>query len=423
MAIAKKLEVEISHSYPSSSLSSSLNEALLISTMCIIGLQVHVHLKDGSIFSGIFYTISVENEFGIVLKSAKLTKKGTNKANVVSRKIVETLVIMSCDIVRIVAEVGANVVSAVADFASEPEPRSCIANKLVKSGIDRRGSNHRRSRDQEPRSLSPSCTKDAIKDPGTKKEIGIAQNKHHPSFMNHQRQAGTRILKCSKQNTDVHQEDNVDSQSSSSSCKLHLNVNYVTMVVLLPLVNKMFSDMCILNFHLHVFITVDSTSERVQPTEQEKNMPEHSSNEMNKGFVASTNKLQPTQATTDPFTSQYHSVQATPPIFVNPNPQVLMVGRSGQLMYMQPISQDLVQGAPHYSHLPSRPLFPPQQQFQYSKHQNAPVQLYAPQPFAASEHRPYELMPTNIPVMQSPFPTNEPMPILVPNGFFGPKFL
>jgi len=62
MAIAKKLENEISRSSPSSS-SSSLNEALLISTMCIIGLQVHVHINDGSVFSGIFYTVSLENEF------------------------------------------------------------------------------------------------------------------------------------------------------------------------------------------------------------------------------------------------------------------------------------------------------------------------------------------------------------------------
>lgn len=63
MAIAKKLEDEISRSSSRSS-SSILNEALLIdSAMCIIGLQVHVHIKDGSIFSGIFYTISLENEF------------------------------------------------------------------------------------------------------------------------------------------------------------------------------------------------------------------------------------------------------------------------------------------------------------------------------------------------------------------------
>lgn len=81
----------------------------------------------------------------------------------------------------------------------------------------------------------------------------------------------------------------------------------------------------------------------------------------------------------------------------------VMVGRSGQLMYMQPISQvrtqmifvlwtqtitlalsahkklksssllcspkDLVQGAPHHAHPPSRPLFSPQQ-LQYPKHQS-----------------------------------------------------
>lgn len=85
----------------------------------------------------------------------------------------------------------------------------------------------------------------------------------------------------------------------------------------------MSSDMCILNFHLCVIITVDNTSERVKPIEQEKIMPEPSSNgfheaaerppsteslsshstvldeksEMSQGLVASTNRLLPTQAT------------------------------------------------------------------------------------------------------------------------------
>jgi len=43
---------------------------------------------------------------GIVLKNAKLTKKGRSKSNVESGKIVETLVILSSNIVQIVAEVG-----------------------------------------------------------------------------------------------------------------------------------------------------------------------------------------------------------------------------------------------------------------------------------------------------------------------------
>ena len=42
---------------------------------------------------------------GIVLKNAKMTKKGKSKANVASGSVVETLVIMSPNIVLVVAEV------------------------------------------------------------------------------------------------------------------------------------------------------------------------------------------------------------------------------------------------------------------------------------------------------------------------------
>ncbi|CAA0409879.1 putative ataxin 2, SM domain-containing protein [Arabidopsis thaliana] len=517
MAIAKKLEDEISRSSPSSS-SSSLNEALLISTMCIIGLQVHVHINDGSVFSGIFYTVSLENEFSIVLKNAKLTKKGRSKSNVESGKIVETLVILSSNIVQIVAE-GVSLSSNVAGEIEGENVVSAVAVSSFNSGKNRRGTNRRRNSakrenclESKARTLTSGETAGAMKEPGRRDE-----NKYHPSSLNHQRQAGVRILKNSKKITDVHQEDNVEARSSSCS--------------------------------------LDNMSERVKPIEQEK-MPEPSSNgfhdaterpsstensssqsttvdensEVSLVLVVSTNSLPPTQAT-DPdkkakefklnpgaktfspslakrltsahagmtpvvanmgyvpsntpmlpvpeavqpeigispflshasspskfvpytnlatgnagggshfpqhmvgptinrgqphrFTTQYHSVQPTP-MLVNPNPQV-MVGRSGQLMYMQPISQDLVQGAPHNSHLPPRPLFTPQQ-FQYPKHQSLiatgqPMHLYAPQPFAANGHQPYTVMPTDIPVMQSPFPINRAMPIPVPNGFYGTKFL
>ncbi|KAF2552360.1 hypothetical protein F2Q68_00037475 [Brassica cretica] len=61
--------------------------------------------RDGSVFSGVFYTASFENGFGIVLKNAKMIKKGKSKANVASGSVVETLVIMSANIVQVVAEV------------------------------------------------------------------------------------------------------------------------------------------------------------------------------------------------------------------------------------------------------------------------------------------------------------------------------
>jgi hypothetical protein len=180
MAIAKKLENEISRSSPSSS-SSSLNEALLISTMCIIGLQVHVHINDGSVFSGIFYTVSLENEFSIVLKNAKLTKKGRSKSNVESGKIVETLVILSSNIVQIVAE-GVSLSSNVAGEIEGENVVSAVAVSSFNSGKNRRGTNRRRNSakrenclESKARTLTSGETAGAMKEPGRRDEVGILQ--------------------------------------------------------------------------------------------------------------------------------------------------------------------------------------------------------------------------------------------------------
>lgn len=46
--------------------SVALGDALLFTTMCIIGMAVEVHAKDGSVYSGIFYTASVDKDYGIL---------------------------------------------------------------------------------------------------------------------------------------------------------------------------------------------------------------------------------------------------------------------------------------------------------------------------------------------------------------------
>ncbi|XP_018467763.1 uncharacterized protein LOC108839505 [Raphanus sativus] len=120
------------------------------------------------------------------------------------------------------------------------------------------------------------------------------------------------------------------------------------------------------------------------------------------------------------FSSPYQSVQASP-MFVNPNPQVI-AARSGQLVYVQPVSQNLVQGTPALPPMLSRPL-PPAQHVQYLKHQGVvaagqPLQLCVSQPFTPGVLQPYSV-PVQYPVMQPPFPTNQPMPVAVPNDFFG----
>lgn len=50
----------------SSSSSSIVNDALLLTTMCLIGLPVDVHIKDGSVYSGIFHTASVHDPYGML---------------------------------------------------------------------------------------------------------------------------------------------------------------------------------------------------------------------------------------------------------------------------------------------------------------------------------------------------------------------
>ncbi|XP_047150778.1 uncharacterized protein LOC124822769 isoform X1 [Vigna umbellata] len=89
------------HSSPSF---DSLSEPLLFTTMFIVGLPVDVHVKDGSVYSGIFHTASAHSDYGIVLKKARMTKKGKGNTNVGIEGFVDTLVIVSSDLVQVVAK-------------------------------------------------------------------------------------------------------------------------------------------------------------------------------------------------------------------------------------------------------------------------------------------------------------------------------
>ncbi|KAE8713684.1 DEA(D/H)-box RNA helicase family protein isoform 1 [Hibiscus syriacus] len=133
----------------------SMNEALLFATMSIIGLQVDAHLKDSSVYSGIFHTASVEKEYGIVLKKAKLTKKGRCATNVPNGSVVETLVILAGDLVQVVAKgvplpfdgFAGNIDCGNGEAASEFVPSSNPLNgtkKLNESTMDERKRNTKR---------------------------------------------------------------------------------------------------------------------------------------------------------------------------------------------------------------------------------------------------------------------------------------
>ncbi|GAB2277802.1 hypothetical protein Dimus_012506 [Dionaea muscipula] len=83
---------------------SSLRGALLLATVCIVGLPVEVHIKDGSIYSGIFHTACADGGYGIVLKKARMVKRGTRVSNISNGVVIDTLVVLPGDLVQVVAK-------------------------------------------------------------------------------------------------------------------------------------------------------------------------------------------------------------------------------------------------------------------------------------------------------------------------------
>lgn len=130
-------------------ISDSLSDALLFATICIIGLPVDVHVKDGSIYSGIFYTACVDDDYAIVLKNARMTRKGNRGVNITTGRLIETLIILSEDLVQVVGKgvlvsaegnnrkVGADDVGPKGGIVSVNVQQDTNANGLPSITVDR----------------------------------------------------------------------------------------------------------------------------------------------------------------------------------------------------------------------------------------------------------------------------------------------
>ncbi|XP_072955352.1 uncharacterized protein [Typha angustifolia] len=122
-----------------SSKSPSITDALLFTTMCIIGLSVEIQVKDGSTYSGIFHTACVEKGYGIVLKKAKKIGKGKHDTNLALGAFVDTLVVLSGDLVQLIvkefsfpAEGIAGSISGGNVEASIGDPKTKIVDEEIK---------------------------------------------------------------------------------------------------------------------------------------------------------------------------------------------------------------------------------------------------------------------------------------------------
>ncbi|KAJ8493339.1 hypothetical protein OPV22_015060 [Ensete ventricosum] len=80
---------------------SSLDELFLCITVLIVGCPVEVQVKDGSLYSGILHTACFEKDQGIVLKKARKIRNGKCDTNLALGDFVDTLVILSSDLVQV----------------------------------------------------------------------------------------------------------------------------------------------------------------------------------------------------------------------------------------------------------------------------------------------------------------------------------
>ncbi|CAH8359925.1 unnamed protein product [Eruca vesicaria subsp. sativa] len=91
------------------SLKGHLGDGLVYLTTCKIGHTVEVHLKNGSVYSGIFHAADVEKDFGIILKMASMIKDGgvrghKSRPEFVRKPPSKTLIIPANELVQVIAK-------------------------------------------------------------------------------------------------------------------------------------------------------------------------------------------------------------------------------------------------------------------------------------------------------------------------------
>ncbi|KAK7325091.1 hypothetical protein VNO77_29167 [Canavalia gladiata] len=88
---------------------SPSHDRLVYVTTCLIGHQVEVQVKNGSVYSGIFHATNADKDFGIILKMARLTKDGSLRgqksgAEFVSKPPSKILIIPAKELVQVIAQ-------------------------------------------------------------------------------------------------------------------------------------------------------------------------------------------------------------------------------------------------------------------------------------------------------------------------------
>ncbi|XP_057949018.1 uncharacterized protein LOC131144389 isoform X3 [Malania oleifera] len=493
--------------------SVSLGEALLFTTMCIVGLPVEVHVKDGSVYSGIFHTACLEKGYGIVLKKAMMTKKGKHNANVAHGGLIETLVVLSGDLVQVVAKgvlypadgagnIAGNDLEAVEGTVPsfefvESEEKNTNAGLLdvdekrinyvrqvgdgksqgklgdykqhfeirkEKTTCELRGSSlisdacllEEKSVDIHEKMASKVLAEEASCD-DTAASLAQPDNqdckRHTPAEILPSDAVSAGVMNSSSTVVDVALEsclnlpttssEMVPSQSSDShrstkEFKLNPGAKVFSpsfsnpRSAMNPALSTVASMAYLPNNPSPVPVAAAQTEIEITPfvprsSPHFKFVPYGnlmagnggSSSQYSQTLVGHLgSRTQPVR-----YAGQHHPLQAGT-TYVHPNPQAVVVGRLGQIVYLHPVSQETVQGAATISPVSARPLLTPYP-VQFPKHQgNAAaqaMQLCVPPPMITGGQQPIAL-PNHAPLLQPPFPANRSIPVPGSNSLFSTKF-
>ncbi|XP_072062582.1 uncharacterized protein [Arachis hypogaea] len=440
---------------------SSLSEALLLTTMCIIGLPVDVHVKDGSVYSGIFHTASVDSDYGIVLKKARMTKKGKGKTNVGKEDLVDTLVVLSRDLVQVVAKevmlptksFGGNITSddgetVMHDMCSRESP-TCEVENHMKSLTDVKHVNQSRTPVQNENGfthcLPPSTAAIDFErnklpvnqmrtstevDCGKTDKTNIGEIEAYSGSSINCRQAGDDN---SKRNADDFREKpefvqgklDEKNQVIKSTHETNTHLVQVEAVENRSYMASNASDNGFYRTNGNASVKADdrcsersttansapmSSAQGIDLILESHNMPEKS---VEMSAPKGTDSTRNTK-----IVGQLAHNRAQPLRYGAHYPPVL-----SEHAYLQPSSPaDLVHGGTAISSISARPML---NHVQYPKQQGAsvgqPIPICVPPPILTNAPQPFALQ-SHIPLLQPGFPVTRPVSVPGPNGYYGAKF-
>lgn len=471
--------------------SSSLSDALLLTTMCIVGLPVDVHVKDGSVYSGIFHTASVHADYGIVLKKARMTKKGKGNTNVRNEGLVDTLVILSGDLVQVVAKgvmlpadgVGGNITGddeeAVAHSVCS-ESKTCEVENHTGPLMDAKQINQSRQAGDDKsnsKGKADDCTQKSGFVNGKIDEKIQSLNSSHEGqevAVEHESTDSTSSpsdngLFCNNAPASVKTDDRCSERSTSAESVSTNSTHGVDLIsesqparsaeISAPRVTdssrnakefklnpaaKTFSPsftnpMSATSAANMVYIPNSSPVVPVASIQPEVGFNTFASRPSVPVKVAQYNNLTVGNGGSGSQFSQPivgHVAHRTQPLryathytpvlsesaYLPPSSPAVMVGRSPPLVYVQPVSHDLIHGATAVAPVSARPLL---NHVQFPKQQGGTIgpamPVCVPPPVLTSGHQPFALQ-SHIPLLQPGFPVTRPISVPGPNGFYGTKF-